>query len=81
LTVHTTTLTAHARSDFYGVPACPCCGAAVPAPETSVLFDGDTIHHHWSCDDCAHPFATVIALDLRARQPVIVLNEDALCPA
>jgi C4-type Zn-finger protein len=65
MTTHTTTLKAHARTHFYGMPACPCCGETVLAPEASVLVEGEAIHHLWSCDVCAFSFATVIALDAR----------------
>jgi hypothetical protein len=40
----------------------------VLAPDASVLVKGEAIHHHWSCDACAYPFATVIALDPRRPQ-------------
>jgi C4-type Zn-finger protein len=65
MTIHTTTLKAHARTQFYGMRPCPCCGETVLAPDTSVLVEGEAIHHLWSCDACAYSFATVIALDAR----------------
>lgn len=86
MTIRTTTLKAQARTQFFGMPACPRCGESVLAPTASVLVNCEAIHHHWSCEACACDFATVIRLSPRrphgfAHEPPRTHAGEALCCA
>lgn len=86
MTIRTTTLKAQARTQFFGMPACPRCGGAVLAPTASALVNGDAIHHQWSCEDCACEFSTVITLASHPagsfeQEPSRARNGEALCCA
>ena len=43
-------------------PKCPDCGSVLLIAEVSEFNLKGRIHHAWSCDDCAHEFATSITL-------------------
>ncbi|MDB5598949.1 MAG: hypothetical protein JWN71_993 [Xanthobacteraceae bacterium] len=46
-----------------GLHACPHCGAAALAPETSEFLGARQVRHTWACDDCGHDFRTAIRID------------------
>ena len=48
-----------ARSDFRR-PNCPRCGNALLIAEQTAFNIAGCIRHTWSCDACAHEFATTI---------------------
>lgn len=51
-----------------GLHACPHCGAAVLAPETSEFIGARQVRHTWACDDCGQDFRTAIRIDARMRE-------------
>lgn len=48
--------------------ACPYCGAALLAPETSEFLGEREVRHTWACDDCGHDFRTAIRVDRRMQE-------------
>jgi ribosomal protein S27AE len=46
----------------FGRPNCPRCGNALLMAEESEFNLRGRIRHAWVCDECAHQFATSIAL-------------------
>jgi ribosomal protein S27AE len=46
----------------FGRPNCPSCGNALLMAEESEFNLRGRIRHAWVCDECAHQFATSIAL-------------------
>jgi RNase P subunit RPR2 len=66
-----TTLTA---TPFESAPApirlhaCPHCGEALLAPETSEFVGAREVRHTWACDDCGHDFRTAIRIDRRMQE-------------
>jgi RNase P subunit RPR2 len=46
----------------FGRPKCPRCGSVLLIAEASEFNLKGCIRHVWSCDDCAHEFATSIRL-------------------
>jgi predicted RNA-binding Zn-ribbon protein involved in translation (DUF1610 family) len=51
-----------------GLHACPHCGGALLAPETSEFLGAREVRHTWACDDCGHDFRTAIRIDRRMRE-------------
>jgi rubredoxin len=51
-----------------GLHACPHCGVALLAPETSEFLGAREVRHTWACDDCGHDFRTAIRIDRRMRE-------------
>jgi len=54
--------TAKAATPDLRRPKCPRCGSMLLIAEESVFNLNGRIHNVWSCDECAHEFATSIAL-------------------
>lgn len=48
--------------------ACPHCGTALLAPETSEFLGAREVRHTWACDDCGHDFRTAIRIDRRMQE-------------
>lgn len=51
-----------AANQNFGRPKCPRCGSILLIAEEAEFNVKGRIRNTWSCDDCAHEFATSITL-------------------
>jgi ssDNA-binding Zn-finger/Zn-ribbon topoisomerase 1 len=68
MTLHAAAPTPLAGKRYLAMPACPQCGDRVLAPEVSEHVSSHEVRHFWSCDACAHGFATAVDLSRYGRR-------------
>jgi hypothetical protein len=67
MALHDIVFQAESNSRRLEWPRCPCCGETPFLPQTAEFAGDYRVRHNWLCENCGHPFQTVVRVVRKNR--------------